>query len=86
MKFQDFDLNERVQMIIDEDDDDMYLRTLKEIKKDEDIFLIDHAWTFRQRTAYKDLHSNEKLRERLENITKYGNKRDLPGPNPYKKE
>ena len=86
LKFQDFDLNERVQMIIDEDDDAMYLRAIKALKSSEDIFLVDHAWTFRQRSAYKDLYDNEKLLERLENITKFSHKKELPGPNPFKKE
>ena len=72
-------------MIIDEDDDKLYLRTIKDMKKAEDVFLVDHAWTFKHRTAYKDLNENEKLLGRLENIMKYPAKQDLPTKNPYSK-
>ena len=86
LKFNDFDFGERVQMIIDEDDDQMYLRTIKDLNAAEDVYLVDHAWTFKHRTAMKDLRSNEKLVERLENIMKYPQKKDLPGENPYAKK
>jgi len=56
------------------------------MEKDSDVYLIDHAWTFRQRNAWRTLMDNEKLVERLENIMKYADKRDLPIANPYKKE
>jgi hypothetical protein len=72
-------------MIIDEDNEALYLRTTKDMKKKEDVFLVDHAWTFKHRSAVKDLRTNDKLIERLENIMKYPKKRDLPCANPYTK-
>ena len=86
LKFEDYDLGEKVQMMFDEDDDRMYLRTLNEMKKDGDVFLVDHAWTFKQRTIYKNLKDNEKLLERLENIFKKGTKLEMPGESPYVKK
>ena len=68
LKFQDFDAGQSVQMLIDEEDSRMYLRATKELKKEEDVFLIDHAFTFKQRSLYSTLASNEKLTERLENM------------------
>jgi hypothetical protein len=32
---------------MDEDNEQMYLRSLKDMKAGEDVFLIDHAWTFK---------------------------------------
>jgi len=72
--------------MLDEDAQRMYLRTTKPLKKEEDVFLIDHAWTFKHRTAYKDLQTHEKLVERMDNILKYASKRDLPTENPYAKK
>ena len=43
-----------------------------------DCYLIDHAWTFKQRNAYRTLKDSEKLRDRLDVIMKYSQKRDLP--------
>lgn len=85
LRFQDFDFGERVQMLLDEEEERIYLRALKDFKKEEDVFLVDHAWTFKHRTAMKDLKGNEKLVERLENMMKYSAKRDLPTKNPYEK-
>jgi tubulin--tyrosine ligase-like protein 12 len=86
LKFNDFDINEKVQLIIDEDDDKMYLRAIKDMKANEDVFLVDHAWTFKQRGIYQCLKDNEKLRTRLENLLKYSEKRSLGIENPYKKK
>lgn len=56
------------------------------MKKDEDVFLVDHLWTFKQRDALKALQTNDKLLERMLNIIKYQEeKQDLP-TNPYVKE
>ena len=86
LKFNDFDINEKVQLIIDEDDDRMYLRATKDMKAEEDVFLVDHAWTFKQRGIYQCLKENEKLMDRMENLLKYAEKRDLGIKNPYTKE
>lgn len=72
-------------MILDEEDEKMYVRTLKPMSANGDVFLVDHAWTFKQRDAYPMIFKNEPLRDRLENLVKYSGKRDLPGENPYKK-
>ena len=73
-------------MVIDEDDNAMYVRAAVDMKGEEDVFLVDHAWTFKHRTAVEALKSNEKLRERLENIMKYSAKKDMPVANPYEKK
>ena len=39
-------------MVVSEDDGKMYMRTLNDMKAEGDVFIIDHAWTFKQRTAY----------------------------------
>ena len=54
------------------------------LKKNEDVFLVDHAWTFKQRDAEKTLRENDKLLERMLNIVQYSDKQDLPS-NPYEK-
>lgn len=88
LKFEDYDLGQHVQLLVDEDDEQMCLRTLKDMRAEGDVFLVDHCWTFKQRTFYKDLKANEKLRERLDNIMRFPEKRDLPieGGNPYAKK
>ena len=80
-------MGQHVQIVIDEDEEYMSLKAINDMGKGKDVFLIDHAWTFKQRTAYDDLKKHEKLRDRLENILKYGIKRDLPvTENPYEKK
>ena len=55
------------------------------MKKNEDVFLVDHLWTFKQRDALKALQNNDKLLERMLNIIKYQEEKlDLPS-NPYAK-
>jgi hypothetical protein len=72
---------------MDEDNEQMYLRSLKDMKAGADVFLIDHAWTFKQRSAFESLSKNEKLRQRLDNLMKFNSKKDLPlKENPFKKE
>ena len=64
----------------------MYLRATKDMKADQDVFLVDHAWTFKQRGIYQCLKENEKLRDRLENLLKFAEKRNLEVENPYSKK
>ena len=85
-KFEDFDIGEKVQMLLDEGDARMYLRTLKELKAEDDLWLVDHVWTFKQRVIYQQLCESEKLRDRLEGLMKYSEKRELPGEDPYAKK
>jgi hypothetical protein len=48
--------------MINEEEDKIDLQcAAKEIKKDEDVYLIDHLWTFKQRDAEKVLRTNESL-------------------------
>jgi tubulin--tyrosine ligase-like protein 12 len=86
LRFNDFDINEFVQLILDEENDRMYLRATKDLKANEDVFLVDHAWTFKQRGIYQCLKENEKLRDRLDNLLKYAEKRSLGVKNPYEKQ
>lgn len=54
------------------------------IKADEDVYLIDHAWTFKYRDAEKTLRENESLLDRImQGMTRYAEKQELP-ENPYK--
>ena len=56
------------------------------MRSEEDVFLVDHAWTFKQRTAYQNLSENEKLRDRMLKLISYSEKLDLPLANPYEKK
>jgi len=86
LKFEDRDLGEKVQMMRDEEEEKMYLVALDAMEKESDVFLVDHAWTFKQRTAYKTLKDSEQLLERVEKIVETTGKADLPGENPYEKQ
>ena len=72
--------------IINNQEDEKYdlVCSAKELKKNEDVYLIDHAWTFKYRDAEKNLRDNDKLLERMLNIIRYSEKQDLP-INPYAK-
>ena len=65
LKFEDRDLGEKVQMMRDEAEEKMYLVALAAVEKESDVFLVDHAWTFKQRTAYKALKDSDQLLERV---------------------
>ena len=41
---------------------------MDKLKKEEDVYLIDHAWTFKYRDAEKNLRENPKLLERMLNV------------------
>jgi tubulin--tyrosine ligase-like protein 12 len=86
VKFADFDIGEKVQIVVDEDDEKVYLRAIHDLEKHQDVFLVDHAWTFKHRTAYENLTTNEKLLERVENIMRFPAKQDMPGESPYAKK
>ena len=72
-------------MIVDEEEEGLYLRATGPMAAHADVYLVDHAWTFKQRSMYRQLKENENLRQRMENIMKYPSKRDLPAANPYAK-
>jgi hypothetical protein len=86
LKFNDFDVGQNVSLMLDEENMRMYVRATKDLNANEDVFLVDHAWTFKQRGIYQCLKENEKLRDRLENLLKFQEKRDLEVPNPYEKQ
>jgi len=86
LKFEDRDLGEKVQMMRDEAAEKMYLVALAAMEKESDVFLVDHAWTFKQRTAYKALKDSDQLLERVEKIVETTGKSELPGENPYEKQ
>jgi tubulin--tyrosine ligase-like protein 12 len=48
----------------------------KALQKDSDVFLVDHAWSFRFQDAASTLLANEKLLERLEKLA--CDKLDIP--------
>jgi tubulin--tyrosine ligase-like protein 12 len=70
--------------MVNEDEEKVDLQGAAQIKENEDVYLVDHLWTFKQRDAEKTLRSNDKLLERMLNIIKYSEKQDMPS-NPYAK-
>ena len=50
----------------------------KALQKDSDVFLIDHAWSFRFQDAFQTLYANPALIERLEKLTEYSEKLEIP--------
>lgn len=80
-----FDIGFKVKIMVDNDEEKVELQcAVPLLKKDEDVYLVDHLWTFKQREAEKTLRTNDKLLERMLNIVKYSEKQDLPS-NPYAK-
>ena len=49
-----------------------------EMPKESNVFLIDHAWTFRYQDAFDTLKQNPALVERLQKMTDEIEKQDLP--------
>ena len=45
--FEDFDIGSIAKIIIDETKDRTELICTKEVKKESQVYLFDHAWTFR---------------------------------------
>jgi len=87
LKNDTFDIGFKVKLMVDEEEEKIDLQCcVPTLKKNEDVFLVDHAWTFKQRDADKVLRQNDKLLERMLNIVKYAEEKlDLPS-NPYAKE
>lgn len=81
-----FDIGFKVKILVDNEEErvDLVCNT-KELKTNEDVFLIDHCWTFKYREAEKTLRTNPKLLERMLNICRYSQKQKLPN-NPYEKK
>jgi len=68
---EEFDIGNKVKIIIDPEGKKM-IGTVEKIDEEEDVYLIDHAWTFRYYEAYEFLRNNKKLRYRMKNITDVG--------------
>ena len=50
----------------------------KTLQKNQDVFLIDHAWSFRFQDAIDVLAAKPGLVERLEKLSEYSDKLDIP--------
>lgn len=75
MKGEIFDIGFKVKIMINEEEDKIDLQcAAKELKKDEDVYLIDHLWTFKQRDAEKVLRTNESLLQRMMVLIKHSDK------------
>ena len=87
LKFEDYDFSQHVQIILEEETNQTDMMCIKEMKAESDVFLVDHAWTFRYQDAYSTLSSNQALFERLEKITeKWTEKKDLETETENKEE
>jgi len=76
--FEDFDLGSVAKIIKDEGAESVDLMATKNIAANSDVFLIDHAWTFRFQDALDTLKENPALVERLQRMTEEIEKVDLP--------
>lgn len=86
LKQEIFDIGFKVKIMVDNEDDRIDLQCqAPTLMKDEDVYLVDHLWTFKQRDAEKVLRTNEQLLKRMVNIVKHSEKLDLPN-NPYEKK
>lgn len=77
LKTEEFDIGTKVKIIIDKEAGKMMLTSLEKIDAEEDVYLVDHAWTFRYYEAYDYLKSNKKLRYRMKTIMGYPDKIDI---------
>ena len=77
LKAQEFDIGTKVKIVIDKDAGKMMVTPLKKLAKEEDVYLVDHAWTFRYYEAYNMLKENKKLRYRMKNMMNYSDKIDI---------
>lgn len=74
---EEFDAGTKVKLIIDKDSEKIMVSATSKMDKEEDVFLIDHAWTFRYYDAYSMLKENKKLRYRMKNIMSYPSRIDI---------
>ena len=68
------------KIIVDEDEGKTQLMCTKALEKDENVFLIDHAWTYIHQQALSTLMENPVLVERIEKMTEDVYKLELPQP------
>ena len=88
LKQEVFDIGFKVKLIVNQQDEhvDLVCSVSNGLKANEDVYLVDHAWTWKYREAEKTLRNNANLLERMLNIVRYADKQDLPSNHPYKKE
>jgi len=51
LTFEDFDLGNTAKIIVDENEERTQLMCTKNLAKDSEVYLIDHAWTFMYNSA-----------------------------------
>lgn len=68
---QTFDSGNFLQLMEDPNDKCFRLMATNDIKADQDVFLVDHCFSFRYRDLRNTLMDNEPLRNRLRNMTKF---------------
>lgn len=78
VKFEDFDIAKIAKIILDQDQERVNLMATKALQKESDVYLIDHAWSFTYQDAAETLLQNETLLNRLEKLTEYTEKLDIP--------
>lgn len=65
---QVFDIGKKVKIVVDQGQEKVELEVSEgDIKANEDVYLIDHLWTFKYRDAEKTLRENEQLLDKLLN-------------------
>ena len=76
--FEDFDIGSTTKIIKDENTETTDLMSTKNIAEASDVFLVDHAWTFRFQDAVDTLKENQTLTDRLLQMLEDVDKRILP--------
>lgn len=67
-------MGSKVHIMEDQGQEIRYLESTKEFKKNEEVYLIDHAWTFKYRECERTLRENDSLLNRMANMLKYSDK------------
>jgi tubulin--tyrosine ligase-like protein 12 len=78
LSFDEFDIGSTAKIIVDENEEQTQLMCTKDLAKESDVYLIDHAWTFQYNHALPTLLQNEALVDRIEKMTEDWDKLDLP--------
>ena len=78
VSFEDFDIGNVAKIIVDEAKERTELMCTKALAKESEVYLIDHAWTFRFQDAIDTLKSHPQLVERLTKMADDCEKMDLP--------
>lgn len=78
LTFEDFDIGSNAKIIKDENEGTVDLMCTKDMAANSNVFLVDHAWTFRYQDAVDTLKENPALVERLHKMVEDIEKRELP--------